>query len=226
MTVNLLMPDSVQKPLRILLADDHPFVREGIRSFLAEVNDIEVVGEARTGAEVLDMASGLQPDLLLLDINLPDMNGIETLRRLTSQSPGIRVLVLSVHNTREYVIQGAKAGARGYILKDAPPEELLQAIRSIQNGNHYYSPAVARYIVEHLQPPSAPGENRPPLSERELEVLVLIAQGKTIKEMADALNITPSSAQTYRARLMEKLQIHTVAGLTRYALLNKIIPFE
>ena len=219
------MPDVEKKTLRILLADDHPFVREGIRSFLGEVDDIEVVGEASTGGEVLTMAATQQPDLLLLDINLPDMNGIEALRKLTTQFPSIKVLVLSVHNTREYVIQGAKAGARGYILKDAPPEELLQAIRSIQNGNHYFSPSVAGYIVEHLQP-SASGDEHPPLSDREREVLILIAQGKTIKEMADALDITPSSAQTYRGRLMEKLKIHTVAGLTRYALLKKIIPLE
>lgn len=218
------MLEAPVKNLRILLADDHPFVREGIRSFLAEVNDIEIVGEAATGTEALQMAEALEPDLLLLDINLPDMSGIEALRRLTKQTPGLKVMVLSVHNTREYVIQVAKAGARGYILKDAPPGELLQAIRSIQNGSRYFSPAVASYIIEQIMPSS--DEDRLPLSEREREVLVMIAQGKTIKEMADALNITPSSAQTYRARLMEKLRIHTVAGLTRYALQKKIVPFD
>ena len=210
--------------MRILLVDDHPFVREGIRSFLGEQEDMEIVGEAANGNEVLRDASKINPDLVLLDINLPDLNGIEVLRRLTKDSPRIKVLVLSVHNTREYVIQVVKAGARGYILKDAPPEELLQGIRSIQNGNHYFSPAVASHIIDRIQP--AKGEEDTLLSEREREVLVLIAQGKTIKEMAESLEITSSSAQTYRARLMEKLQIHTTAGLTRFALSRKLLPLE
>lgn len=220
------MPETETGKLRILLADDHPFVREGIRSFLAEFDDIDIVGEAATGQEVLQMAEATRPDILLLDINLPDMNGIEALKRLKKELPATKVLVVSVHNTQEYVIQGAKAGAHGYLLKDAPPRELLQAIRAIQNGQRYYSAPLAGFLASCLEPKEQMQDPHLALSDRELQVLVLITQGKTIKEMAEDLQVTPSTAQTYRGRLMEKLQIHTVAGLTRYALRKKLIPLE
>lgn len=218
------MGESGKGRLRLLLADDHPFVREGIRSFLGDFSDIEVVGEASAGEEALEMTAELRPDIVLLDINLPGINGIEALRQIKQKIPATKVLVLSVHNTKEYVIQGAKAGAHGYLLKDAPPQELLQAIRAIQNGQRYYSPSLAGYLAASFEEKPPSGE--PHLSDREVEVLVLIAQGRTIKEMAEALDITPSTAQTYRGRLMEKLRIHTVAGLTRYALQKGLIPLE
>lgn len=219
------MPEAGANRLRLLLADDHPFVREGIRSFLADVPDIEIVGEAATGEEAVEMTASLRPDILLLDINLPGISGIEALRLIKSKVPGTKVLVLSVHNNKEYVIQGAKAGAQGYLLKDAPPEELLQALRAIQNGQRYYSASLAGSLASYFERASKP-QGEPVLSPREIEVLTLIAQGKTIKEMAEALQVTPSTAQTYRGRMMEKLRIHTVAGLTKYALQKKLIPFE
>ena len=220
------MPENQITKMRLVLADDHPFVREGIRSFLAEFEDIDIVGEAATGAEILAMAEETRPDLILLDINLPDINGVEVLRRLQKAFPSISVLVLSVHNSREYVVQVARAGARGYLPKDVPPEELLQAIRCVQNGGHYYSQPMAGFLYEELGPQPPLHEKQAALSARERQVLVLIAQGKTIKEMADELQVTPSTAQTYRTRLMDKLHIHTVAGLTRYALREKLISLE
>lgn len=213
----------MRKPLRILLADDHPFVREGIRSFLAELPEFHVVAEATTGTEAIELTAAHSPDILLLDINMPGVNGIDAIKTLRKTHPATRVLVLTVHNTKEYVLQVAKAGAHGYLLKDAPPEELLQAIKVIQGGGRYYSPTVVGYLAAQLEPASP---DRLHLTERETQVLILVARGKTIKEMAEELQITPSTVQTYRVRVMEKLGIHNVAGLTRYALQQRLLPLE
>ena len=208
----------------VLLVDDHPFVREGIRSFLSDLPDFEVVGEASNGTEALKMAEQHQPDFILLDINMPGLSGLEAVGQLRKINPRAKIVILTVHNSREYVLHVARSGAHGYILKEAPPEELLQAIQAIRGGQKYYSPAVAGYVFDEYE--SRPTGKKPErqLTPREVEVLILTAKGRSIKEMADQLNITAATVQTYRVRIMEKLETHNVAGLVKYALQKGYLP--
>lgn len=214
----------------VLLVDDHPFVREGIRSFLSDLPDFEVVGEASTGAEALKLAEQHEPDFILLDINMPGINGLEAVGQLRKATPEAKILILTVHNSREYVLHVAKSGAHGYILKEAPPEELLQAMQAIRSGQKYYSSAVASYVLDEYERGSGKKERqeRPDkqLTPREVEVLISTAKGRSIKEMAEELNITPATVQTYRVRIMEKLEIHNVAGLVKYALQKGYLPLD
>lgn len=209
--------------LSILLVDDHPFVREGIRSFLSETPGCTVVGEARTGEDALRLAEQLRPNFILLDLNLPGASGLEILGKLHKLLPDTRILVLTVHNSREYVLHVARSGAHGYILKEAPPAELLRAIRAIQSGERYFSSAVVR----HVQPGDhdRPDDQQPALTPREVEVLILTAKGKGIKEIADALSISNATVQTYRVRIMNKLKVHHVAGLVTYAIQKGYLTF-
>lgn len=202
-------------PFSVLLVDDHPFVREGIRSFLADVPGCKVAGEARTGEEALVMAEKLRPDFVLLDINLPGANGLEIIGRLSKHLPNARILILTVHNSREYVMHVARSGAHGYILKDAPPAELLHAIREIQAGRRYFGESVAAHVID---PEDSESGDEPLLTPREVEVLILTAKGKGVKEIADALQIASPTVQTYRVRIMKKLGIHHVPGLVTYAI--------
>lgn len=201
--------------ISVLLVDDHPFVREGIRSFLADVPGCKVAGEARTGEEALALAEKLKPSFILLDINLPGASGLEIIGRLRKLLPAARILVLTVHNTREYVAHVARSGAHGYILKDAPPAELLHAIREIQAGRRYFGESVAAHAAETEE--EQPGAE-PLLTPREVEVLIMTAKGKGVKEIADALQIASPTVQTYRVRIMSKLGIHHVPGLVTYAI--------
>jgi DNA-binding NarL/FixJ family response regulator len=211
----------------VLLADDHPFVREGLRSFLEDQSEFHVVAEASTGAEALRLAREHQPDFILLDINMPEMSGLEVIGQLRKSSPGSKILVLTVHNSREYVLHVARSGAHGYILKEAPPDELLEAMDAIQTGQRFYSPAVAGYVLEEYEgKPAARKPDGSALTPREVEVLILTAKGQSIKEMADHLNITAATVQTYRVRIMEKLKTHNVAGLVKYALQKGYLPLE
>ncbi len=213
--------------LKVLLVDDHPFVREGIRSFLSDQPGFEVVGEASSAQEALERAEEYKPDFILLDINMPGVNGIEIVASLRKLLPDSKILILTVHNTREYVLHVARSGAHGYVLKEAPPEELLQAIKAIQGGQRYYSSAVSGYVFDEYENKNSgkKAEDRI-LPPREVEVLILTARGKSVKEISDELNITPATVQTYRARIMEKLQIHNVAGLVKYALQKGYLPLE
>ena len=214
----------------VLLVDDHPFVREGIRSFLSDLPDFEVVGEAATGAEALRLAEQHEPDFILLDINMPGINGLEAVGQLRKLTPEAKILILTVHNSREYVLHVAKSGAHGYILKEAPPEELLQAMQAIRGGQKYYSSAVAGYVLDEYERGSGKKDRQEKqekqLTPREVEVLIASAKGKSIKEMADELNITSATVQTYRVRIMEKLEIHNIAGLVKYALQKGYLPLD
>lgn len=214
----------------VLLVDDHPFVREGIRSFLSDLPDFEVVGEASSGTEALKMAQQHEPDFILLDINMPGMNGLEAVGQLRKTTPEAKILILTVHNSREYVLHVAKSGAHGYILKEAPPEELLQAMQAIRAGQKYYSPTVAVYVLDEFERGNGKKDRQDrqerQLTPREVEVLIATAKGKSIKEMADELNITAATVQTYRVRIMEKLEIHNVAGLVKYALQKGYLPLD
>ena len=209
----------------VLLVDDHPFVREGIRSFLSDLPDFEVVGEATSGAEAVKLAQQYEPDFILLDINMPEMSGLEAVGKLRKCSPAAKILILTVHNSREYVLHVAKSGAHGYILKEAPPEELLLAMKAIRSGQKYYSPAVAAHVFDDYERPSGKKVERQ-LTPREVEVLIYTAKGYSIKKMAEALSVTPATVQTYRVRIMEKLEIRNIAGLVKYALQKGYAPME
>jgi DNA-binding NarL/FixJ family response regulator len=210
----------------VLLVDDHPFVREGIRSFLSDLPDFEVVGEACSGSEALKMAQQHEPDFILLDINMPGTNGLEAVGQLRKSTPKAKILVLTVHNSREYVLHVARSGAHGYILKEAPPEELLQAMNAIRGGQKYYSPAVAGHVFDEYERPTGKKIPEKQLTPREVEVLIATAKGLSIKETSESLDITVTTVQTYRVRIMEKLEVHNVAGLVRYAIQKGYLPLD
>ena len=206
-----------ETPLTVLLVDDHPFVREGIRSFLSDEPEFAVVGEASTGEDAMRLAEELKPDFILLDINMPGVTGLEIVTNLRKTVPASKVLILTVHNSREYVLHVARSGAHGYLLKEAPPEELLRAMKLIQSGQRYYSSAVSGYVFDEYEKNSTRKPDARGLTPREVEVLIQSAKGLSVKEISEALNITAATVQTYRARLMEKLGVHNLAGLVKYA---------
>jgi DNA-binding NarL/FixJ family response regulator len=207
------------KPIRVLVADDHAIVRTGIRHVLESEPGFEVVGEAATGADALSLTTELHPDVVVLDISMPGVSGLEVADRL-SQSPGTsRVLIVSMHNNTEYVLESVRAGAHGYLLKDTAATELRDAVRAVCRGESYFSPPVASKLTAAVrgdQPSAHSGLDQ--LTGREREVLLGIANGRTNKEIAAQLGISHRTVETHRESLMRKLQIHTVAELTRYAL--------
>jgi two-component system nitrate/nitrite response regulator NarL len=213
----------VIKKIKVLLVDDHPVVRKGLHSCLANRDNLKIVGEASNGTEALQKVKELDPDVVLMDINMPGMDGLEVTETLRKDSPRTRVLVLSVHDTREYVMRIVKAGARGYVLKDTPPEELVQAIETVNAGEAYFSPSVARIALNQYVAESDSNSPLTRLSEREREVLVQIAEGKSNKEIASQLNIGVRTVETHRERIMRKLDIHSVAGLTKFAIANGMV---
>jgi DNA-binding NarL/FixJ family response regulator len=209
----------MSKPIRVLVADDHMIVRTGIRHVLESESGFEVVGEAANGTEALSLAAELRPDVVVLDISMPDISGLELAARLRNIAGGARVLILSMHNNAEYVLESVRAGAHGYLLKDTAATELRTAIRAVCQGESYFSPPVASRLSaavrgEHDTPPTGLDH----LTGREREVLLGIAQGRTNKEIATELGISHRTVETHRESLMRKLQIRTVAELTRFAL--------
>ena len=203
---------------RVVIADDHTLVRAGIRSLLDKLFGIEVVGEANDGREVLHLVAELQPQVVLMDIAMPNLNGLDATRQLTELHPNVRVVVLSIFSDEEYVYQALRAGASGYLLKGASIEELELAIRSVARGETFLSPQVSRPLIdEYVRRTNAsrPGEN---LSSRQRQVLQLIVEGKTTKQVALELGISVKTVETHRAQLMDRLNIHDVAGLVRYAI--------
>lgn len=209
-------------PIRIVVADDHAVVREGIRRVLDDDPDVSVVGEASTGAEALSVIEECRPDVVLLDLGMPDITGLEVARRLRRAGPRPRILVLSMHDDDEYVLRAVRAGVDGYLLKDeAEPTMLRAAVRSVHAGDSFFSTTAAASLAGALRPSSdARTEADPlaPLTERELQVLRLVATGRSNKEMASELGISRRTVETHRENLMRKLDIHSIAGLTRLAL--------
>lgn len=204
-------------PVRVLLADDHTLVRAGIAALLAGMPEVEVVGEAVDGEEALDLALRLQPDVVLMDIAMKGMNGLEATIRLHRQLPAARVIMLSMHATGDYLQRALKAGAAGYLLKDAATLELRLALAAVMRGDTYLSPGVSAQIVEgFLQLDKPCGEVA--LTPRQREILGLIAAGQSTKEIAFRLNLSGKTVDTHRAQLMGRLGIHDVAGLVRYAI--------
>lgn len=207
------MPD---RAVKILLADDHTIVRQGLKLIIAAHPDMEVVGEAATGREAIDMAEKLHPDMVLMDVAMPELNGIEATRRLVSANARLKVLVLSMHKEAVYVREILKAGARGYILKDAIDTELLNAIRSVAKGDGYISPAVSGALLNDYRKDVTDPVDL--LSGREREVLQLIAEGKTNKEIATKLNLSVYTVDSHRGKIMEKLNLHSTGELVRFAI--------
>ena len=206
--------------VRILLADDHTIVRQGLKLILSAHAELEVVGEAANGREAVELAEKLHPDIVLMDVQMPELNGIEAAKKMVAAQPRIRILVLSMHKEAVYVREILKAGARGYILKDAIDTELLNAIRSVAKGDGYISPAVAGALNEKVKDPSNPVDS---LSAREREVLLLIAAGKTNKEIATQLNLSVYTVDSHRGKIMDKLNLHSAGELVRFAMKNGLV---
>ncbi len=202
--------------VRILVADDHTIVRQGLKLILSSQPDLQVVGEAANGREVAELADKLRPDLVLLDVAMPELNGIEATKRMMQTNPKIRILVLSMHKEAVYVREILKAGARGYLLKDVIDTELLNAVRSVARGDGYISPAVSGALLsDYRQNVTDPVDL---LTNREREVLQLIAEGKTNKEIATKLNLSVYTIDSHRGKIMEKLNLHSTGELVRFAI--------
>jgi DNA-binding NarL/FixJ family response regulator len=207
--------------IRIVIADDHHLVREGIRQVLQAGDEFEVVGQASNGAEALGLAESLAPDVLVLDVSMPGQSGIEVTAALRERSSPVKVLMLSVHDHPQYVVEAVRAGARGYLRKDTEPAELRRAIRAVARGEAFFSPSVARHLSAAIQGGSAEqsaSDRLAGLTPREREVLQGIAEGRTNKEIAAALGLSSRTVESYRESLMRKLGLYTVAELTRLAL--------
>ncbi len=209
------------KRIRILLADDHAVVRQGFKMILAAQTDMEIVGEAGNGREAVQLATELQPDVVVMDVAMPELNGIEATRRLAAASPRTRVVALSMHKDSVYVREILRAGARGYLLKDSPAPDLLSAVRAVASGEGFLSPAVSNAVLDdyrrHVTDPIDL------LSSREREVLQMLAEGKTNKEIAVILNLSVYTVDAHRGRIMEKLNLHSINELVRFAVRNGLI---
>jgi DNA-binding NarL/FixJ family response regulator len=209
---------------RVVLADDHALVRAGVRMLLESMDDIDVVGEAGSGETLLTLAGQLQPDLVLMDITMPGINGLEATVQLKAAWPNMRVLVLSMYEDEEYVSFALRNGASGYLLKDAAPKELESAIHAVMAGHVYLSPSVSQAVagayVQHLR---TDANTTVVLSPRQREVLKLVAQGSSTKEIARLMNLSIKTVETHRTRLMKQLDIHEVTGLVRYAVREGVI---
>ena len=205
----------MREKIHILLADDHAVVRQGFKMILAAQPDMEIVGEAGNGREALDLAGQLQPDVIVMDVAMPELNGIEATRRIAALSPRSRVLALSMHKDSVYVREILRAGARGYLLKDSIASDLLAAVRAIARGEGYLSPGVSDAVLnDYRRQVTDPIDM---LSSREREVLQMIAEGKTNKEIATVLNLSVYTVDAHRGRIMEKLNVHSVTDLVRFA---------
>jgi len=207
--------------IRILLADDHTILRKGVRMLIGSQPDMEVIGEARTGREAIDETRRLHPDLIIMDISMPELNGIESTRQICSDFPHTRVLALSMHKDSVYVREILRAGATGYLLKDSEDDDLLRAIRALHRGEAFLSPAISGAVLtDYRRHVSNPIDL---LTSREREVLTLIADGKTNKEIANTLNLSVYTVESHRGSVMEKLNLHNTGDIVRFALRNGLI---
>jgi DNA-binding NarL/FixJ family response regulator len=207
---------------RVLLVEDHTLVRMGIRALLGSAGkEVEVVGEAGNGRDAVELCRTLNPDLVLMDVAMPELNGIEAARQILQQQPEVRIIMLSMHATRQHIFESLKAGVRGYVLKDAAFADLLVAIRAVMSGRTHVSPQLSDVVMQDYirrAKGTEPVDELEKLSGREREILQLIAEGKSSAEIADALHISVRTVDTHRHNLMEKLRIHSIAGLTRFAI--------
>jgi two-component system response regulator NreC len=211
---------------RIIIVEDQTILREGLRSLLAFQPDMEIVGEARDGLDAIRKVDKLLPDLVMTDLSMPRMNGIDAIKEIKKKWPKIKVLALTVNDAEEYVLAALKAGADGYILKDSTNVELLQAIRDILSGNRVLSPGISEKVIEGYLESKNKREIKSPwdtLTIREREILRLIGEGQKNKQIADSLSISPNTVEKHRANIMEKLNLHSVSALTAYAVEKGLI---
>jgi DNA-binding NarL/FixJ family response regulator len=206
------------KPTRIVLADDHDLVRSGIKALLSMVEGVEVIAEARDGRELITLVESLNPDVVMTDISMPGMDGIAAISEIHAMHPQVRLLVLSMYDTVDFVKRAVASGACGYLMKDAPPFELEQAVRSVMATGSYFSPAIAQRLLQ----PSEPTVDDE-LTHRQVEILKLIAQGRASKEIAYELGLSPKTVDVHRARIMERLHLNDIASLTLYAVRKGLV---
>jgi DNA-binding NarL/FixJ family response regulator len=210
--------------LRILIADDHEVARKGIRALLESHVGWEVCGEARDGREAVDCASRLKPDVLLLDIGMPNLNGLDAARQILAVTPEARILILTVHDSEQVVREVLAAGARGFLLKSDAGRDLVAAVEAMQHRRTFFTPRVAQMLLDgYLRPKENDALDKCVLTPREREVIQLVAEGKTTKEVATALSLSVKTAETHRTNLMRKLDLHSIADLTLYAVRNGIV---
>jgi DNA-binding NarL/FixJ family response regulator len=209
----------MMKPIRILLADDHTLVRAGIRSLLENIEGVEVIAEASDGREALRLVKTHRPDLVLMDIAMPGLNGLEAAARIAKKFPHVRVIILSMYVNEEYILQALRAGAMGYIVKGSDTAELEIAIKAVTRGEMYLSPMVSKHVVtNYIRRVSGETTSVELLTPRQREILQLIAEGYSTKKIAGTLKISAKTVETHRMQLMERLDIHDIAGLVRYAI--------
>ena len=206
------------QPIRVVLADDHDLVRSGIKALLSMLENVEVIAEARNGEELVALVEDVKPDVVMTDISMPGMDGITAISQIHGKHPEVRLLVLSMYDTVDFVKRAVANGACGYLMKDAPPFELEQALRSVMATGSYFSPAIAQRLLQ----PSEPTVDDE-LTHRQVEILKLIAQGKASKEIAYELGLSPKTVDVHRARIMERLRLNDIASLTLYAVRKGLI---
>jgi DNA-binding NarL/FixJ family response regulator len=208
--------------MRVLLVDDHVLIRAGLRRLLEEIDDVEVVGEAGDGNEALARSAELHPDVVLMDISMPGLNGIEATRRLAKLRSRPRILVVTMHADKEYVRAALAAGANGYLLKTAERAELADALAALARGKGWLSPSIAKVVIDDIVRVDK-ADDTPVLTPRQSEVLQLIAEGNSTKEIARRLQVSVKTIETHRAQIMQRLDIHHIAGLVQYAIRQKIV---
>ena len=208
--------------IRILVADDHSVVRQGLKQIIADSPDMEIVGEAATSQEALELVRSGSFDLIILDISMPGQNGLEILRELKSESPALKVIILSMYPEEQYAIRSLRDGASAYLTKGSQPEELILAIKTVASGKRYITPSVADRLATYIEDNS----KRPPhetLSDREMEILMLIGSGKQVSDIAEELNLSIKTVSTYRSRILLKMNMETNAQLIRYSLQHGLV---
>ena len=212
------------KRTRILICDDHTLFVEGIKAMLRNESSLEIVGEARDGRQAVDLVKELKPDLLLMDVSMPDMNGFDATQRVHELDPNIKVLILTMHDEEELVARCLEAGAAGYIIKDAPASQLLYAIEMVKKGERYLSPVVLKQVVAgYVKNSNVPQTSYDRLSPREREVLKLLAEGLSVKEIATRLNLSVKTVDVHKTNLMKKIDVHDRTELIKYAIRQKLI---
>ena len=212
--------------MRILLADDHTLMRHGLRKIIEEQPDWEVVAETGDGREAVRLAAELKPDVAVLDIAMPLLNGIEATRQIARRAPPVRILILSMYSDESYIVQALRAGAHGYLLKDSADVDLIRAVTAVRQGKSFFSPVVAKVMLDdYVRRLADKGvtDRFDSLSEREREIFQLIAEGRSNKEIADLINLSVSTVETHRAHIMEKLDVHNTAEIVLYAVRKGVI---
>lgn len=217
--------------IKIIIADDHTMMREGLRSLLEKQLDIKPIAEANNGRTTLKLVQELKPDVVIMDVSMPDLNGIEATRQIKKETPGVKVIALSMHSDKHFVTEMLKAGASGYLLKHCAFEELSHAIQVVVNNRSYLSPEITGIVLKDLFHNNDKGSKvdkkvNNPLTGREREILQLLAEGKTIKETASDLNLSIKTIETHKQHIMDKINLHTIAELTKYAIIEGLTTLE